>query len=256
MKTTATYSLSRHRFPARKRPRNHNLEEQAQALYKSWFVDFEPFKDGKFVESELGMIPEGWRVTSLDEMTSKFGTGLNPRKNFVLGTGNNYYVTIKNMGDNRIFLNDRCDKIDDEALKKIDRRSKLRKGDLLFSGIGTIGRVAVVNEEPLNWNTSESVFNMHPKEGYSTEFLRQLLLSSSLQEYVIQNAHGGVQQGIRMASLKAYSMPLPKTDILKQFDALVTPIITKINNNNKQSDSMINMRDSLIPRLISGQIVL
>ena len=68
MKTTATYSLSRHRFPARKRPRNHNLEEQAQALYKSWFVDFEPFRNRKFVDSELGMIPEGWHVGTISEL--------------------------------------------------------------------------------------------------------------------------------------------------------------------------------------------
>ena len=83
---------------------NADLEEMAQAIFKNWFVDFEPFKDGKFVDSELGMIPEGWKVVTLDDLTSKFGTGLNPRKNFVLGHGNNYYVTIKNMGNNRIYL--------------------------------------------------------------------------------------------------------------------------------------------------------
>ena len=67
---------------------NADLEEMAQAIFKNWFVDFEPFKDGKFVDSELGMIPEGWKVVTLDDLTSKFGTGLNPRKNFVLGHGN------------------------------------------------------------------------------------------------------------------------------------------------------------------------
>ncbi|MBR3527376.1 MAG: restriction endonuclease subunit S, partial [Bacteroidales bacterium] len=56
------YSRRRRRFLTPRRPRNHNLEEQAQALYKSWFVDFEPFKDGRFVDSELGMIPESWKI--------------------------------------------------------------------------------------------------------------------------------------------------------------------------------------------------
>ena len=231
---------------------NAGLEEMAQAIFKNWFVDFEPFKDGKFVDSELGMIPEGWKVVTLDDLTSKFGTGLNPRKNFVLGHGNNYYVTIKNMGDNRIYLNDRCDKVDDEALAKINKRSKLQKGDLLFSGIGTIGRVAMVVEDPLNWNTSESVFNMHPIDSVSSEFIYLLLLSDIFQQYVRQNAQGGVQQGIRMASLKAFQLAIP--DDLKFFDNLVKPIIAKVKSNDRENDHLSLLRDTLLPRLMSGKI--
>ena len=231
---------------------NADLEEMAQAIFKNWFVDFEPFKDGKFVNSELGMIPEGWKVVTLDDLTSKFGTGLNPRKNFVLGHGNNYYVTIKNMGNNRIYLNDRCDKVDDEALAKINKRSKLQKGDLLFSGIGTIGRVAMVVDDPINWNTSESVFNMHPIDTVSSEFIYLLLLSDKFQQYVQQNAQGGVQQGIRMASLKAFQLAIPND--LNLFDNLVKPIISKVKSNDKENDTLSLLRDTLLPRLMSGEI--
>lgn len=70
MMVTATLGRTKRPIYASKSVRNHNLEQQAQALYKSWFVDFEPFKDGKFVESELGMIPEGWRVGILGELNS------------------------------------------------------------------------------------------------------------------------------------------------------------------------------------------
>ena len=231
---------------------NADLEEMAQAIFKNWFVDFEPFKDGKFVDSELGMIPEGWKVVTLDDLTSKFGTGLNPRKNFVLGHGNNYYVTIKNMGNNRIYLNDRCDKVDDEALAKINKRSKLQKGDLLFSGIGTIGRVAMVVDDPINWNTSESVFNMHPIDTVSSEFIYLLLLSDKFQQYVQQNAQGGVQQGIRMASLKAFQFAIPND--LKLFDNLVKPIISKVKSNDKENDTLSLLRDALLPRLMSGEL--
>lgn len=233
-----------------------NLEAQAQALFKHWFVDFAPFKDGKFVESELGLIPEGWRVVSLDEMTSKFGTGLNPRQNFKLGEGDNYYVTIKNMGNNRVYLDDRCDKVTDEAIEKINKRSKLQKGDLLFSGIGTIGRVAMITETPTNWNTSESVFNMHPAEGYSTEFLYVLLLSDAFQQYVKIHAQGGVQQGIRMASLKQYLMPVPDYNTLKTFDDIIVPIISQIREKDKENDCLASLRDTLLPKLMSGQIKL
>ncbi len=233
---------------------NENLEQQAQALFKSWFVDFEPFKDGEFVESELGMIPKGWRVVSLDEITSKFGTGLNPRKNFKLGEGDNYYVTIKNMGNNRVYLDERCDKVNDEAIAKINKRSKLQVGDLLFSGIGTIGRVALITETPTNWNTSESVFNMHPAENISSEFLYVLLLSDVFQNYVKIHAQGGVQQGIRMASLKDFKMVLPDVFILKKFDKIIIPIISKIKSSEKECDRLTALRDTLLPRLMSGEL--
>ena len=236
------------------RKTNENLEQQAQALFKSWFVDFEPFKNGEFVESELGMIPKGWRVVSLDDMTSKFGTGLNPRKNFKLGEGSNYYVTIKNMGNNRVYLDDKCDKVTDEAIEKINKRSKLQKGDLLFSGIGTIGRVALITETPTNWNTSESVYNMHPVSNISSEFLYTLLLSDVFQQYVKIHAQGGVQQGIRMAALKEYRMAIPGDFVLRQFDDVIIPIISKIKNNEKQSDRLAELRDTLLPKLMSGEL--
>ena len=231
-----------------------NLEAQAQALFKHWFIDFAPFKDGKFVESELGLIPVGWRVATLDEMTSKFGTGLNPRQNFKLGEGDNYYVTIKNMGNNRIYLDDKCDRVTDDAIEKINKRSKLQKGDLLFSGIGTIGRVAMITETPTNWNTSESVFNMHPEEGYSTEFLYVLLLSDGFQQYVKIHAQGGVQQGIRMASLKQYQIAIPDFNTLKAFDDIIVPVITLIKEKDKENDYLASLRDTLLPKLMSGQI--
>ena len=233
---------------------NDNLEQQAQALFKSWFVDFEPFRDQPFVESELGMIPEGWRVVSLDEMTSKFGTGLNPRKNFKLGEGNNYYVTIKNMGNNRVYLDDKCDKVNDEAVEKINKRSKLQKGDLLFSGIGTIGRVALITETPTNWNTSESVFNLHPSEIVSSEFLYILLLSDVFQQYVKLHAQGGVQQGIRMASLKDYKMAIPEYGIMREFDNKVVPLVSLAKSNDDETDRLASLRDTLLPRLMSGEL--
>ena len=233
---------------------NENLEQQAQALFKSWFVDFEPFKNGEFVESELGMIPKGWRVCSADEMTSKFGTGLNPRKNFKLGEGNNYYVTIKNMGNNRVYLDERCDKVTDEAIEKINKRSKLQAGDLLFSGIGTIGRVALITETPTNWNTSESVFNMHPADNISSEFLYVLLLSDVFQQYVKLHAQGGVQQGIRMASLKEYKMAIPDDNILQEFDKKVIPLVSLVKKTDDETDRLATLRDTLLPKLMSGEL--
>ena len=195
-----------------------------------------------------------WIMTTLDETTSRFGTGLNPRKNFVLGHGNNYYVTIKNMGNNRIYLDERCDKIDDEVIRRIQMRSDLKVGDLLFSGIGTIGRVFLIDKPATNWNTSESVFNLRPNAKVSSEFLYLLLLNNDMQDYAISLASGSVQKGIRMADLKKYSFFLPTSDVIKRLTSLWKPLIKQIKANEVESDSLAVLRDTLLPKLMSGEI--
>jgi len=243
---------------------NQTLEEMAQAIFKHWFVDFEfpnengePYKSsgGKFVESELGMIPDGWKVFSLDELTSKFTTGLNPRKNFVLGKGHNYYVTIKNMGNQQVYLDDSCDKVDDDAIKIINKRSDLREGDLLFSGIGTIGRVYLIDENPTNWNISESIFTLRSSsELISSETLYLILLSNQLQGYAQQLASGSVQRGVRMRDLKSYNIPLPVNGLERKFSELIKPLIKMQKSLIKENEKIASIRDTLLPKLMSGEI--
>ncbi|MDA3129617.1 restriction endonuclease subunit S [Aliibacillus thermotolerans] len=242
---------------------NEKLEEMAQALFKRWFVDFEfpnengePYKSsgGEMVESELGLIPKGWEIVSLKELTSKFTTGLNPRKNFVLGKGENFYVTIKNMSNQQILLDDNCDKIDDDAIKIINKRSDLKKGDLLFSGIGTIGRVYLIDETPKNWNISESIFTLRPSDFISSELLYLILLSENLQGYAQQLASGSVQKGIRMRDLKAYKLTLPLGNLIDKFTKFIKPLISKQKNIEKENQILREIRDILLPKLMSGEI--
>ena len=228
------------------------LEEAAQRLYKEWFVGlhFPGHENTKIVDG----VPEGWVKKTIDDVTSKVTTGLNPRKNFVLGKGSNYYVTIKNMADNTIFLDDRCDKVDNEALEKINKRSDLKIGDILFSGIGTIGRVALVDILTNNWNVSESVFTMRVNENVTKEFLYLMLLSPDVQNYCQSNAHGAAQKGIRMADLKAYSFYLPPFGVIQQFSSLVTPTIKKVSSIRNQTRLLTEARDRLLPKLMSGEL--
>lgn len=220
---------------------NHNLFLLAKYVYKEFYRDkVESYEIKKYV--------------TLDDVTSKFATGLNPRKNFVLGEGNNYYVTIKNMANNSIVLDEKCAPINDEALIKINKRSDLKVGDLLFSGIGTIGRVHLIDEEPTNWNISESVFTLRPNNLVSSEFLFVLLLSKEVQEYAISLASGSVQKGIRMRDLKNYEFILPNTEDKKFLDSLLKPIIETIKTNEKEIKNLIELRDSLLPKLMSGEI--
>ena len=230
------------------------LEEAAQRLYKEWFVDlrFPGYEDVQIVDG----VPEGWKIVSLDDVISKITTGLNPRKNFVLGKGNNFYVTIKNMGDNNIYLDDKCDKIDNEALEKINKRSDLRTGDILFSGIGTMGRVYLISIPTNNWNVSESVFTMRANERITNEYLYMVLLSDDMKSYCDQNAHGVAQRGIRMADLRAYKLLLPDDNILKKYTYISKPLIQKVQALQKQCKELTEARDRLLPKLMSGEIEL
>ena len=228
------------------------LEEAAQRLYKEWFVDlhFPGHENAKIVDG----VPEGWEKKTIDDVTCKVTTGLNPRKNFVLGKGSNYYVTIKNMADNTLFLDDRCDRVDNEALEKINKRSDLKIGDILFSGIGTIGRVALVDIPTNNWNVSESVFTLRANDIVTKEFLYLMLLSPDMQNYCQSNAHGAAQKGIRMADLKAYSFNLPPFGVIQKFTNLVTPTIKKVSSIRNQIRLLTEARDRLLPKLMSGEI--
>ena len=228
------------------------LEQMAENLYKEWFVRFR-FPDYQNTEFENG-IPDGWRTVTLDSILSKIATGLNPRKNFVLGNGDNYYITIKNMGGNNIYLDDRCDKVDDEAIIKINKRSDLRQGDLLFSGIGTIGRTYLINIPTNNWNISESVFTMRPKKIVSSEYLYMLLLSDDLQNYCQAKANGSAQKGIRMAVLRKYTFLLAPIAIIENFTKKARRILNLISLIREKNQNLARQRDMLLPRLMSGKL--
>lgn len=228
------------------------LEEAAQRLYKEWFVDlrFPGYENTPIIDG----VPEGWNHIYLENVISKITTGLNPRKNFVLGNGNNYYVTIKNMRNNNVYLDEKCDRIDDEAIIKINKRSNLQIGDILFSGIGTMGRVYLVNNPTNNWNVSESVFTLRANNKISKELLYLILLSDNVQKYCDQHAHGVAQRGIRMADLKAYKFVLPSKNIIENFTKIIKPIINKIQNLNVQIVDATKARDRLLTKLMSGEI--
>jgi type I restriction enzyme S subunit len=129
------------------------------------------------------------------------------------------------MSNNDILLDEKCDFVNDEAIKRINQRSDLRIGDLLFSGIGTIGRVYLIDIPTHNWNISESVFTMRANNLVSKEYLYLLLLSEDMQSYCDQNAHGAAQRGIRMADLRAYKFMLPPEQIMIEFTSKVSSII-------------------------------
>ena len=183
---------------------------------------------------------------------SRCTTGLNPRKNFVLGHGNCFYVTIKNMDGTNVILDDKCDKIDYDAIAKISARSCLSKGDVLFSGIGTIGRSYLCYETPTNWNISESVFCFSPNKMISSEYLYELVTSKEFVAFANLNASGAAQKGIRMSDLKNHLVPLLENRYLQKFNAKVKPLLKKANICRQENNELMRNKEALLERYFSS----
>ncbi len=233
---------------------NENLEQQAQALFKSWFVDFEPFRDQPFVESELGMIPEGWRVGTIISISKQVTDGVHnsvkdePKSNYLLLSAKN----IKN-GELNISSNER--RIDKDVFNQLRRRTKLSKGDILITSVGTIGEMLLLKEDPTNYEFQRSVAIIKPNDEIVTSEYVYLSLKSRLND-VKHMAHGAVQQCIFIGDMKDFKILIaPYFDILA-FSSIVKPFYDQIKLNQAESHCLSHLRDTLLPKLMSGEIKL
>ena len=171
---------------------------------------------------------------TLGEVITNLRTGLNPRQNFVLNPpdAKNYYITVRELGGLRIVLSDKTDKINDDALKIINNRSKLRTGDVLFSGTGTIGNTALIECAPSNWNIKEGVYALTPNiRKIISKFLLYLLNTTYVLSQINSFSAGSTVVSISMANFKRVIIPVPSLEeqtrivaILDKFDALVNDL--------------------------------
>ncbi len=198
--------------------------------------------------------PNGVEFKKLGEITVSIKTGLNPRQNFVLNTkdATNYYATVKEITTGKIIFNDKTDKINDEAVKIIQGRSGLEIDDVLFSGIGTLGKVAIVNIPTDNWNCSESVFLIKPKKDLIVpRFLMYVLGSDHIKKQYESQSVRSTLKGIRMATLNSLSVPVPhlaiQQEIVKVLDSF-TELEAELEARRKQyhyyRDSLLSFGES------------
>ena len=243
---------------------NQNLEAMTKQLYDYWFVQFDfPNEEGKPYKSSGGAmvwnetlkrdIPEGWNDCVLGDYIGRITNGLNPRKNFVLGNGNNYYVTIRSLAGTTIDWNN-CDRCDDEALAKINSRSQLQIGDIIFSAIGTIGRTYYILEEPSNWNISETSFTLRAKNNVPNDFFYGMLRSNEIQIKSDKAAMGSTLRCLVMDSLCSLLYVKVPEKIMCTFSAKVSPLYRQIHQNNKEIAELTKQRNELLPLLMNGQV--
>lgn len=245
---------------------NSELENIAKTIYDYWFLQFEfPNEKGKPYKSSGGKmvwneelkkeIPEGWKLISIKECIQHIKTGLNPRNNFKLGTGNIKYITVKNLTTSGNINFSNCDLIDEEARIIVNNRSEIKKGDILFASIAPLGRCFIIQENPKDWDINESVFTIRPNyDKISSEFLYMFFMS----EYFIKKAEasstGSIFSGIRINTIGNMKILIPDKKIIDSFTDKVNNLFYNKFKNNQESQELISLRDYLLPLLMNGQI--
>ena len=228
---------------------NENLEQQAQALFKSWFVDFEPFKDGKFVDSELGMIPEGWKVKKLGELCDSISV-THPCKEgqlIFLNTGdiengfvlNHKYMNIKDMPG--------------QAKKSI------QENDILYSEIRPINRhFAFVNFPAQEYIVSTKLMVLRANDNESSIRLYQYLTSEDVINELQHEAESrsGTFPQIRFENIKSLKILIGSDDVEKKYTKYIGNIYKMIFQYRKEIMRLAQLRDTLLPRLMSGELAI
>ena len=223
---------------------NADLEEMAQAIFKNWFVDFEPFKDGKFVDSELGMIPEGWKVGRLTEIAS-YMNGLAMQKFPPENTVDSLPVLkIKELGQGF------CGTDSDRCSCNIKDECKIHNGDVIFSWSGTL----LVDV----WCGGDCGLNQHLFKVTSKEYPKWFYYywtKHHLQEFIHIAKDKAVTMGhIKRGHLEEALVAIPNNDSMGKAHELFEPILSKMISLRLESSRLSLLRDTLLPRLMSGEL--
>lgn len=229
---------------------NENLEQQAQALFKSWFVDFEPFRDQPFVESELGMIPQGWKVGKLGDIcvTNKRTYGANFQSQILyLDTGS---VTNNNIEELKL-LDPKIDKIPSRA------RRVITEGDIVYSSVRPNQRHFAFMYDPQSNLVASTGFivitaNWSCYRYYIYQYLTQEVIINSLHAIAEQSV--STYPSINATDITNLNVVLPPDDVIIKFAEICNSYFSIIYNNQNESSDLAKLRDTLLPKLMSGEI--
>ena len=229
---------------------NDDLEEMAQAIFKNCFVDFEPFKNGKFVDSELGMIPEGWKVGRADDFYQINIGKTPPRKEhkwFSNNPADKIWVSIANMGNSGIFISDSSEYLTKEA---VDRHNIIMvpRNTILLSFKLTVGRVAIADKE---LTTNEAIARFILSDD---KYMEYLYLYLKKYDYNSLGSTSSIATAVNSKTIKGMQMLQPSDKIIDAFHIQVNPIFEKIRSLTKENSRLSLLRDTLLPRLMSGEL--
>ena len=223
---------------------NADLEEMAQAIFKNWFVDFEPFKDGKFVDSELGMIPEGWKVISLSEIM-KYNGGSQPPASEFIDTYQEGYIRFIQIRD--------YDNDSHITYIPISKRNKLcDELDIMIARYGAaLGRICWGLKGAYNVALAKVI----PIKSYYREYLRCYLNTSYFYQSINNKGARCAQSGFNQSDINSYMIAFPIDEtVVMNFNDLCSSIMDKRLSLKYENSRLSTLRDTLLPRLMSGEL--
>ena len=249
------------------RETNATLEAIAQALFMSWFVDFDPVRakmegrapDGmdettaalfpdSLEESELGLIPKGWKACSFTDTVDTIGGGTPKTSVYEYWNG---YIPWFSVVDaplvSDVFVIDTEKHITEAGLNNSSTKL-LPAGTTIISARGTVGKLAIAGRDMA---MNQSCYGLRGKAGddYFTYFSTYRIV-----ETLKQRTHGSVFDTITRDTLTGVSVVYPVEPVILAFEALMSPLMRRIRENLMQSQTLASLRDTLLPRLISGQL--
>jgi type I restriction enzyme S subunit len=222
---------------------NSNLEEQAKALFKSWFIDFEPFKGGKFVDSELGKIPEGWKVTTIGDVTDNIKDKVGDRDNIKVLSPitSGQLVLSEDYFSKQVFSN------------SIAKYIAVKHNDFAYNpariNIGSIG----MNEFDFDGCVSPVYVVFRCQKGYEY-FFDLYRRTTFFTEEVKKRAIGGVRQTLSYKDLSLIQLVYPPKKVINVFNSIYISLLHSIHSNDVSNKKLEVLRDTLLPRLMSGNI--
>ena len=226
-----------------------NLEAQAQALFKHWFVDFAPFKDGKFVESELGLIPEGWRVCTLGEICKCELGGTPSRANKSYWGGNIAWI---NSGEvNKFRICEASEFITEDGLNHSATKLLPAKTTVLAITGATLGQVSLLEIDSC---ANQSVVGVKENETIPYTFIYPAIKCNIGKLVNMQT--GGAQQHINKDNIQSLQFIEPPKNIMEEYKLTTLPIYEEIGKLCFENLRLATLRDTLLPKLMSGEIPL
>ena len=216
------------------------MEEQAKVLFKLWFIDFEPFKGGKFVDSELGKIPEGWKVGTLNEV-AEITMGTSPN-------GKSY----NKKGEGAVFYQGRAEfvfRFPHRNLFTSEPKRFAETNSTLLSVRAPVGDINMANEKCC---IGRGLASIKSNKGYDSFIY--YLLNSQKAKFDCYNGEGTVFGSINKLDLENFKIIIPKLAALSKFQNIVSQIDGLIKAHEFETQRLSSLRDSLLPRLMSGEI--
>lgn len=222
---------------------NADLEEMAQAIFKNWFVDFEPFKDGKFVDSELGMIPEGWKVGTLKDL-------LYLRKDSIKAAnkGNLPYLPIDTIPMHCLVATDF--KSNDEAKSSLQT---FEQNDIVVGAMRVYFHRVIL--APCKGITRTTCFVLSVKNENALAYSLMQCNQDEAISFAEKTSKGSTMPyAVWDGGYGEYKVVIPPSEVMKSFNDLLSNFFSKMNKNAIENSRLSLLRDTLLPRLMSGEL--